>query len=302
MSVFATLIEPYKNYRLEKFNRLEKSLGKVEGAVRASPLSPEKGQADKLKVTLHELPMQLSIAKGIDRSLLKAQASPKARKLTIESAELKSFEAYARSLGIAAIGYTTVPPEAIFKDRAVLYSNAIILTKEMDKAAVDSAPSPAAQREGIETYNRLGKIVIELVEYLRSRGFAAHAGHPANGAALYPRLAQKAGLGRKGRHGLIITQEFGPRARLATLYTSVENLPITDSEEHAWIEDFCSKCGNCIRSCPEKAILEKPLHKEGGTVTHIIKDKCIGCTVCMKSCSFNKKGYTSIKAAYDRQT
>jgi hypothetical protein len=29
----------------------------------------------------------------------------------------------------------------------------------------------------------------------------AYAGHPANGVALYPKLAQKAGLGWKGRHG-----------------------------------------------------------------------------------------------------
>jgi epoxyqueuosine reductase QueG len=98
-----------------------------------------------------------------------------------------------------------VPPEAIFKGRAVLYPFAIVLTMEMDKAAVDSAPSPAAQSMGIETYERMGNITNELVEYLRGKGYEAHAGHPANGVALYPRLAQKAGLGWRGRHGLIIT-------------------------------------------------------------------------------------------------
>ncbi len=297
MSLFNTLIEPYKNHRLEKFNRLEKSLGDVEGSVKASPLSPEKGQADKLKVTLHELPMQLSIAKKIDQSLLKARDGRTERKRQMEPAELKVFEDMAKSLGIAAIGYTAVSQEAIFKDRAVLYRYAIVLTMEMDKAAVDSAPSPTAQREGIETYDRLGKITSDLTEYLRNQGFAAHAGHPANGVVLYPKLAQKAGLGRKGRHGLIITPEFGPRARLAAIFTSIENLPLTDSEELAWIENFCAKCGNCIKSCPEKAILEKPLLREGGTVTHIMKDKCIGCTVCMKACSFNRRGYEHIKKA-----
>jgi ferredoxin len=301
MSVFQKIIEPYKHYRLERFNTLEKSLCDVEGCVRASPQSPVKGQADKLKITLQSMPKQLSLAKGIDRSLMVAKASPANEMKTIDEAALKEFETLARSKGVAAIGYTQVPPEAVFKDRAVLYPYAMVLTMEMDKAAVDSAPSPAAQSMGIETYERLGSSTNELVDYLRSKGFAAHAGHPANGVALYPKLAQKAGLGWKGRHGLIISPEFGPRTRLSAIFTSIENLPLTDSDQHAWIPGFCTKCGNCIRSCPEKAILEKPIEREGGTVSHIVKDKCVGCTVCMKSCSFNKKGYVGIKATVDRQ-
>jgi ferredoxin len=300
MSIFEKIIEPYKNYRLERFNSLEKSLCDIDGCVKASAESPEKGQADKLKVTLSSLSSQLSLAKGIDRSLMVAKASPASPKTTISAEGLKAFEALARSNGVAAIGYTEVPPEAIFKDRAVLYPYAIVLTMEMDKTAVDSTPSDAAQREGIETYERLGNITNELVEYLRAQGYAAHAGHPANGVALYPKLAWKAGLGWKGRHGLIITPEFGPRARLSAIYTGIENLPLTDSDRHAWIPGFCAKCGNCIRSCPEQAILEKPVEREGGTVTHIVKAKCVGCTVCMKSCSFNKKGYAGIKSAFDR--
>jgi hypothetical protein len=210
MSIFEKIIEPYKNYRLERFNSLEKSLCDVDRCVKASLQSPEKGQADKLKVTLSSLSSQLSLAKGIDRSLMAAKSSPSDPKKTISAEDLKVFEVLARSKGVAAIGYTQVPPEAIFRDRAVLYPFAIVLTMEMDKQSVDSAPSPAAQSMGIKTYERLGNITNELVDYLRGKGYAAHAGHPANGAALYPKLARKAGLGWKGRHGLIITPEFGP--------------------------------------------------------------------------------------------
>lgn len=298
MSIFGRIIDPYKMYRLERFNRLEKALGEVEGCVKASPLSPEKGQANKLKVTLQSLPSQLSIARAIDKSLMGARDSPKSPKKAIGANELQAFEAYARSLGTAAIGYTKVPPEAIFKDRAVLYQYAIVLVTEMDKAAVDSAPSPVAQREGVVTYDRVGRTTNRLVEYLRSQGFAAHAGHPANGAALYPRLAQQAGIGRKGRHGLIITPEFGPRARLSAIFTPIENLPLTDGEEHAWIEGFCAKCGNCIRSCPQQAILEKPVRKAAGTATHIVKDKCVGCTICMRACTFNRLGYEGVRKKF----
>ncbi len=104
MSVFQKIVEPYKNYRLERFNTLEKSLCDVDGCVKASPQSPEKGQADKLKVTLSSLPSQLSLAKGIDRSLMAAKASPANPKKTIDAAALGEFEALARAKGVAAIG------------------------------------------------------------------------------------------------------------------------------------------------------------------------------------------------------
>lgn len=72
MSIFQKIIEPYKNYRLERFNTQEKALCDVDGCVKASPQSPENGQADKLKVTLSSLTSELSLAKGIDRSLVDA--------------------------------------------------------------------------------------------------------------------------------------------------------------------------------------------------------------------------------------
>ena len=63
-----------------------------------------------------------------------------------------------------------------------------------------------------ETYNQLGQISNRIADWLRERGYAAHAGHPLGGMALYPPMAQEAGLGWRGISGLVITPEYGPRS------------------------------------------------------------------------------------------
>lgn len=72
---------------------------------------------------------------------------------------------------------------------------------------------------------------------------------------MYPHLAQNAGLGFKGRHGMVITPEFGPRQRISVIFTSIQNLPVNSSNEHSWVPDFCLKYGGCVKKCPGNAIV-----------------------------------------------
>lgn len=83
----------------------------------------------------------------------------------------------------------------------------------MDKESIEAAPSPETQEIGVVNYDELGKRTNEIAEFLRENGFAAHASHPAGGFVMYPYLSQKAGLGYRGRHGMLITPTFGPRQR-----------------------------------------------------------------------------------------
>ena len=76
------------------------------------------------------------------------------------------------------LGYASVPQEWVFKDLAIRYTKAIVLTMEMDKARMDKAPNPDTAVMVHETYNQLGVVVNKIAEWLRERGFAAHAGHP----------------------------------------------------------------------------------------------------------------------------
>jgi epoxyqueuosine reductase QueG len=118
-------------------------------------------------------------------------------------------------------------------------------------------------------------------------------------------MAQAAGLGWRGINGLVITPEFGPRVRLAAVFTEIENLPVYEGNEHAWVLDFCEECRRCIRDCPPDAFYDEPIHHENGLVTVLDNAKCFpyfatyhGCSVCIKVCPFNQQGYDKIKKAY----
>lgn len=298
------LVEGIKNkyaaYRLNGINKLESSLNGKEGSLMAASSSPEKLMPDKLKITLKTLPKQLSIAKNMEYTVKSLKNNPSNPKATAEDDFTQKFEDYAYSMGIAKIGYSKVPGEFIFKDRSVLFENAIILITEMDKKAVDAAPSEETQEMGVVTYDELGKMTNDLTEFLRKNGFAAHASHPAGGVVVYTWLAQYAGLGYKGKHGMLITPEFGPRQRISAIFTSIQNLPIDDlHNEHSWIPDFCAKCGRCIKNCQGNAIVQQEFPETGEIRTKVIKDLCHGCTICMKECSFNRREYAQIKYKFE---
>ena len=295
MSIVTKIKKQYADYRLTKVNKLENSVKEIEGHVMASPSSPEKLMPDKLKITLKTLPRQLSIAKNMELTVKSLKNNPENPKIKASNDFIEQFENYAESIGINNTGYIKVPPNLIFKDKSILFDNAIILIMEMDKKAVDAAPSPETQEMSNVTYDELGKKTNQLAGFLRESGFAAHASHPAGGVVMYPHLAQKAGLGYRGLHGMLITPEFGPRQRLSALFTSIQNLPVNTDNNHSWIPDFCAKCGKCIKKCPGNAIIREESSETGKTKTRIVNDLCSGCTICMRECSFNMRGYNPIK-------
>lgn len=59
------------------------------------------------------------------------------------------------------------------------------------------------------------------------------------------------GLGEIGLHGAILTDEFGPFARVCFVLTDAEIEPTEVKTPH-----LCDKCGECVKGCPGKAISE----------------------------------------------
>lgn len=294
MSLLSEIKSRYADYRLNKINQLETSVSPGKMGIESSTRSPPKIMPDKLEITLKTLPKQLSIAKNMEHAVKSLKDNPENPETMAKNGFKEEFESYASSIGIDKVAYNQVPAEFVFQDRKLTYENAIILVMEMDKTAIDNAPSSQTQEMGVVTYDELGKATNLLTDYLRENGVAAQASHPAGGFVVYPALAQKAGLGWKGRHGLLITPEFGPRQRISAIFTSINNLPDNGSNSHSWIANFCEKCGKCIKSCPGNAITEE-FDANGRARTVISKEACHGCTICMKECSFNKREYNQIK-------
>ena len=251
------------------------------------------------------IPTMLQCLAGIKESLQTLDDNPAPPKSEANQELIKELEEEAFKLGAASIGYTKLPRRWVFKDKAVLYDNAIVISMEMDAVGINSAPSIACMRTVMETYRDLGRINNSLAAFLRERGYGAHAGHPLNGLALYPPLAQLAGLGWMGLNGLIITPEFGPRVRLAAVFTSIQNLPEPEPNQHGWVRDFCESCRICHKKCPPDAFYDDPVEHNDGRVTYVKNELCFpyfnkyhGCSVCVKVCPFNHQPYEKIKAGY----
>jgi ferredoxin len=211
---------------------------------------------------------------GMRKSLRSLGKNPDQPRTEATADLIADLEPYLLGLGASSVGYTQVPERLIFRNKAILHTNAIVLTMEMDKVRIETAPSQDGLEAVVEIYRDLGRIANKGANYLRQRGYSAHAGHPLMGLALYPPLARLAGLGWMGANGMIVTPEHGPRVRLAAIFTSIENLPSSTENEHQWVEEFCAVCQICVRKCPVDAILPEPERHESGQITSVIDDRC----------------------------
>ena len=203
----------------------------------------------------------------------------------------KEFEKESKKLGIDLIGYTPLKEDFIFYKLKVFGRNLIILGMEMLWDEIKTAPSINCSIEAFRVYSELGKIAIQLTEYLKEQGYKSEAHHPFGGKFLFPPHAVAAGLGIMGRNGLVITPEFGPRQRWAIISTDAE-LPTPIKSNLTTMEEYCKDCGACIRECKGGAAYETPIyHEESPVITHIDRSKCIDslinnnyCSYCLKVC------------------
>lgn len=207
------------------------------------------------------------------------------------------FQNQAKEKGVDLIGFTPVLKNYIFKGLPVVGKNAIILGMEMDWNSIKTAPSILCGIEAFRIYYELGEVTIELTEFLQNKGYKAEAHHPFGGKLLFTAHAVEAGLGYKGRNGLVITPEFGPRQRWSMITTDADIPPKLERDFTEMI-DFCESCGLCIENCLGKATFDEPIEKINGSgiITHIERKKCIEsllnnnyCSNCLKVCPQGRK-------------
>ncbi len=218
---------------------------------------------------------------------------------------LAELEAIAQQAGVCDIKYVKVPPNAIFQHKGIPHEYAIIITVEMDKENLDNAPSFDAFKEVANGYKNLAVIGNKMAKFMRSNGFAAYPGTALGGLTDYVHLAELAGLGTIGYHGLLITPDEGARLRINTIYTNITNLPIESENEHLWVRDFCAMCKKCIRKCPVDAIFDQPQPRGDEGMQCIDHDSCrdyfnqnFGCAICLVVCPFSQVGYEKVKSRF----
>ncbi len=222
---------------------------------------------------------------------------------------LAELESLARAMGAKDIGYVKVPRHAIFQGKGIPCEYAIVFTVEMEREKVETAPSLDCQLEVLDGYKEMAVISKKLARHLRAHGFAAYPGTALGGITDYPHLAELAGLGAIGYHGLLISPGEGARLRINTIYTNITNLPTLAAQgkenEHLWVRDFCAMCQKCVRKCPVNAIYPEPRPRGDGGMQTIEHATCrdyftanYGCGICLALCPFSHTGYDKVKARF----
>lgn len=224
-------------------------------------------------------------------------AKVKQEDLGLLKEEIKDF---AKSRGYIC-GFTKVDRRYISgaKDQAFPYDTAIVLGMEMEKDLVMEIPNPGSSSNrlfDLEIYEKSGKEVFKVVDFIRAKGYKCTPCVPHNGVIKYPPHAVNAGLGNYGTQGLVITKEFGSRVRWTMI--SIDADIESDAPINLHVEAFCARCRLCQKSCPGNAIPKEASYWRGAMKRRINDKKCWpnfeknnGCGICIKVCPFNNLGY-----------
>ncbi|MEM3614775.1 MAG: reductive dehalogenase [Nitrososphaerales archaeon] len=178
---------------------------------------------------------------------------------------------------------------------------AIVLAFAEDYAMQETAEGGPSMGDIGFGYSKMAIGAGSLAEFLRCLGYMAIP--TGNDTALSIPYAIAAGLGEYSRMGLIITPEYGPRIRLAKVFTDAPL--ITDQPIRFGVYEFCKTCKKCAKACPAGAIplgdptWEAPTESNNPGVWKWYVDpiKCFeywcvsgtpGCGICVRVCPYNK--------------
>ena len=173
------------------------------------------------------------------------------------------------------------------------------MTVKMDGSAIKTSPTFTASTATGLGYSQMAFIIACMAEFIRNLGYKAIP--MGNDIALSIPLAIDAGIGQLGRHGLLITPEYGPCVRICKVFT---DLPLkADKPIEFGVTDFCKKCKKCAEACEANAIqtadepsfkIECPSNNQGILRWAVNHDKCYKfwiengteCSNCIAACPF----------------
>jgi len=176
----------------------------------------------------------------------------------------------------------------------------VVIANSMDLDTIRTVPSALSGAAVGQGYSKDIIAVLSLAAYIQNLGYRAYAS--LNDTALSIPLAIQAGLGECGRHGMLITPEFGPRVRIAKIFT---DLPLkADKPLSFGVKEFCESCRRCSKSCPPKAIPDGSPTEDRPSISclkgvkkwTVNPEKCFkfwaaqgtDCSICIRVCPFNK--------------
>lgn len=169
-----------------------------------------------------------------------------------------------------------------------------VFAVELDPSYINSAPALPESIGVTKGYLDAAIIGMMLAYYIKSLGYEARNHMDGNYLLVMPLAAKAAGLGDLGRHGVLVTPEYGSRLRLGAVTTDIPLLKSGPSLLK--MRDFCERCGRCAKLCPSRAISKEPPKPiEGVERWQIRQELCFekwfefgtDCGLCIAACPFS---------------
>ena len=193
-------------------------------------------------------------------------------------------------------GVAEFDPIWAFEGVDIKFKYIVILGVQHDYKAINEAPNLQAGLEVMRQYSRAGYGAKWVANWLHGMGWDAEPlTGPMSGKVTLIPPALAAGFGELGKHGSIITPEFGSSFRLSGVLTDCP-LPL-DAPTDYGIDAFCQNCKICETACPPKALFSDKKIVRGKTKWYVDFDKCLpffnehqGCAICIAQCPWNRPG------------
>ncbi len=200
----------------------------------------------------------------------------------------------ARELGIDLVGVALYDEASQMEGVSFPYKYAICLGHGMNRDEMLWVPHKRGCTEVMKTYRTSSRQANRLAAHIRSLGWQAEGYGIGEDIVLMP-MAINAGLGQLGKHGSLISKEFGSNFRLTCVLT---DLPMAlDAPVDIGVDDLCLSCQRCRTDCPPDAIFDQKQWVRGAKKWYVDFDKCIfyfththGCAVCLEVCPWSEPG------------
>jgi len=141
--------------------------------------------------------------------------------------------------------------------------------------------STAAIVLGFPAETKVSELILctkKLAEALERLGLAAQLVHPFDTSLSLRALALRAGLGFKGRNGLVVSRELGPRVVFTAILIDAK---LEQPFEPSGLSNFCSSCKACVDACPTGALSTGEMSK---CRAHNGREDDGRCRTCMDIC------------------
>lgn len=275
--------------------------GPVRNLATFDDMLPPEHETNQMRIAEASLRLHAAYTENVRLAALPARPAPRCAPQEL----VRRVTGHALSLGLSQIAYTDVPQRFIFSGKAIPYPNAFVFTQAMDVEIFKNGPDVNLQIHVAEVYGSLSAAANRLTQFIQDLGYPAVPNPALAGAVLYPPMAAYAGLGYPGRNGLLISPDNGPCQRVGAVFVDLPLEPHHTENPHRWIEDFCQKCGKCVRKCPSGAIRETPELRPNDGLSCTDYEKCsaeyklsFSCGICIKVCPFTTNSYEKLKSRF----